>query len=689
MGKRFFARISRSFVASVVFAAVAGLLVMQPQAVQAATATFQVSDYRSAGANTVNNVQSYYWRGYIFTVAQDTTITKLVGGGAAGFQVAVYPVKTVTGSGSSIAVTPGNAIGHASNISGSLNEELTISGGNADDGSSIALTAGTQYLLASGRLSGNGYHWTVSDINVDNILLSPRIGTWGPNVSNPVGKTLYWSNPPSSGHDYTYIQNTPNNAVTGTTIPALGFQYTIADIDAAAVTTAAPTFSGNNVHMNGQIDSTGGGETTMAIIYGQSSDLSSGSTVEILGTTNAVEEDVVSFYFDTSSLASGTWYYRARGENDSGSTLGSIKSFGVQNVTYTATKSKNCTASAGGGSIDGATTQKLYSTSGQYASGSSVTAEPNDGFVFVKWCDNDSTDPTRTDTSQTASNTVYAQFAPQLTFDSQGGSAAEAITAFAGDDIVLPEAPTRPGYTFMGWNTEADGTGTNYNAGAEIEMPTAGFSLYATWVDSTDKNNDGTPDALQTYVTSFTNPVNENNVTIELDDHECSFNSATAVKAADNEVQDTKYEYNGGMVNFSADCSNSDVIVTIYQYGVAKGGLVVRKYNPNTKQYATISDASLDERTIDGQTVTVATYTIKDGGDLDTDGEENGTIVDPVGLASPVQTAVASQTMNNRTVSLAGTGQTVISYVVVGGILIFTGLAVVRNQVRLRAPKNG
>ena len=40
--------------------------------------------------------------------------------------------------------------------------------------------------------------------------------------------------------------------------------------------------------------------------------------------------------------------------------------------------------------------------------------------------------------------------------------------------------PTRSGYAFTGWNTEEDGTGTNYEVGA-YTMPSANTTLYAQW----------------------------------------------------------------------------------------------------------------------------------------------------------------------------------------------------------------
>ena len=48
---------------------------------------------------------------------------------------------------------------------------------------------------------------------------------------------------------------------------------------------------------------------------------------------------------------------------------------------------------------------------------------------------------------------------------------------------------SRVGYTFGGWNTKADGTGTNYSNGASLTTPTLSsstFNLYAKWTPRTD-----------------------------------------------------------------------------------------------------------------------------------------------------------------------------------------------------------
>ena len=69
-----------------------------------------------------------------------------------------------------------------------------------------------------------------------------------------------------------------------------------------------------------------------------------------------------------------------------------------------------------------------------------------------------------------------------LTFDTNGstGSAPAAASAIAGSLVQLPNPSlTVTGYTFSGWNTQADGRGTSYAAAATISMPNADTTLYA------------------------------------------------------------------------------------------------------------------------------------------------------------------------------------------------------------------
>ena len=71
----------------------------------------------------------------------------------------------------------------------------------------------------------------------------------------------------------------------------------------------------------------------------------------------------------------------------------------------------------------------------------------------------------------------------KLTYDANGGTGAPAAdTHSSGAQINLPAStPTRAGYTFAGWNTSANGGGTNYSASAAYTVPGSDTVLYAKW----------------------------------------------------------------------------------------------------------------------------------------------------------------------------------------------------------------
>jgi len=71
---------------------------------------------------------------------------------------------------------------------------------------------------------------------------------------------------------------------------------------------------------------------------------------------------------------------------------------------------------------------------------------------------------------------------------------------------------------------------------------------------------------------------------------------------------------------------------------------VLRKYNPTTRTYSTIANATFTPVTVGGQAATEISYQITDGGPYDLDGSANGTIVDPVGLAVTANAGTLSNT---------------------------------------------
>ena len=89
---------------------------------------------------------------------------------------------------------------------------------------------------------------------------------------------------------------------------------------------------------------------------------------------------------------------------------------------------------------------------------------------------------TQDDTQPDTSGVTYT-----VTFNVNGGSgtAPAAQTASSGSAITLPHGDglSRSGYTFVGWNTAASGTGTNYGGGSSYTV-TGNITLYAQWADA-------------------------------------------------------------------------------------------------------------------------------------------------------------------------------------------------------------
>lgn len=183
-----------------------------------------------------------------------------------------------------------------------------------------------------------------------------------------------------------------------------------------------------------------------------------------------------------------------------------------------------------------------------------------------------------------------------------------------------------------------------------------------------DANNDSIKDSLQANVASYVNPTTGEYAVLEVD-AECSIVSV-GTTAESSATTDGAYTYPAGLMNFELNCGTPGFVATVkqYYYGETTGGLVVRKYNPTTGAYFTINSATVTQQTINGEAVTVASYAITDGGELDLDGAENGAIVDPAGLA------LSEATVPNTGIKPAE----LTSYLVAGGIggalIALTGL---------------
>lgn len=99
---------------------------------------------------------------------------------------------------------------------------------------------------------------------------------------------------------------------------------------------------------------------------------------------------------------------------------------------------------------------------------------------------------------------VLTEKAYDLTYDLNGSedkqTADFATVEYVTETEVTIDQPVRKGYSFVGWNTAADGSGTSYEAGAKVEL-TAPVTLFAQWKkdEPTPKPSDTKPaDKTQT-----------------------------------------------------------------------------------------------------------------------------------------------------------------------------------------------
>jgi uncharacterized repeat protein (TIGR02543 family) len=112
---------------------------------------------------------------------------------------------------------------------------------------------------------------------------------------------------------------------------------------------------------------------------------------------------------------------------------------------------------------------------------SSPTAPTKTGYTFAGWSP---TVPGTMPAGNTAVAALWTANTNTLTFNGNGfdggSTAAQSITTGASANLAA-NGFTRAGYTFVGWNTLANGSGTSYAAGTNYVMGTSDKTLYARW----------------------------------------------------------------------------------------------------------------------------------------------------------------------------------------------------------------
>ncbi len=152
---------------------------------------------------------------------------------------------------------------------------------------------------------------------------------------------------------------------------------------------------------------------------------------------------------------------------------------------------------------NGATSGTVPKDSNAYAPGAIVTVSGNtgnlskSGYIFAGW--NTKADGSgkayaanATFSMDSAAVMLYASWSSQpsysVTYDANGATGGTVPTDAnvyiqGASAIVLGNTGSleKPGYTFAGWNTKADGSGTAYAANATFDMGGSGVTLFAVW----------------------------------------------------------------------------------------------------------------------------------------------------------------------------------------------------------------
>jgi uncharacterized repeat protein (TIGR02543 family) len=291
--------------------------------------------------------------------------------------------------------------------------------------------------------------------------------------------TITWQAPSSDGGDaITGYTVTLNNSATCTTTGALscsisglsaGTTYTYTVTATNSVGTS-PTASGSfSIAANQTVAfNANGGSGTMS---------SQAANTSTALTANTFSRTGYSFTgWNTAANGSGTAY--ADGATyafSAGTTLYAQWSGSTYTVTY---------------NYNSATVQNGPSSSGFTSGGAAISlpSPTKTGFSFDGWY-TDSGFSTLLGAggysySPTSSGTLYAKFTalPNQTviFDANGGTGTMSNQVTNVATALTTNTFTQTGYTFTGWNTAANGSGTAYADGATFAF-TAGATLYAQW----------------------------------------------------------------------------------------------------------------------------------------------------------------------------------------------------------------
>ena len=179
-----------------------------------------------------------------------------------------------------------------------------------------------------------------------------------------------------------------------------------------------------------------------------------------------------------------------------------------------------------------------------------------------------------------------------------------------------------------------------YNAGihsagnGRLYVGTA-YSALLTLCDNDVSSNGCLTGASAPNSVTVPNAVNSKPITLSQTGCGAITNASSLSQSAVSKQDGTK-SYPVGLLNYTlTGCSNggSSTVSVVFTGLDSSKDVTLRKYNATTQTYADVAGAVLTKTTLSSEPAVQANFTITDGSSLDQDGQANGVIVDPVGLA--------------------------------------------------------
>ena len=369
----------------------------------------------------------------------------------------------------------------------------TLAGGGGTsytNGQSITITAGAT-LYAQWTANSNTFAYN------GNSSTGGTTPTGG--GSKSFGSTITVAANTFTRSGYTFANWNTAADGSGTTYAGTG-SVTFIMPDAAVTLYAQWTVNTNNFAYNGNTSDGGSAPAAIAVI-------NYGSTVTVAANT-----------FTKAGYTFSGWNTLANGNGTSYAGTGLV-TFIMPDAAVTlyaqwTANSNTVTFNANDGSGSPATTTQSI-TSGT-ATALTANSFTRTGYTFAGWdeaADGSGTDYTNQQSvTITAGMTLYAKWTANsntFTFSNNTGSGTMANQSITSDvaTAITANTFTKTGYTFAGWNTQADGSGTSYTDGQSITV-TAGATLYAQWTANSNTfifdNNTGSGTMANQSITSGT-----------------------------------------------------------------------------------------------------------------------------------------------------------------------------------------